>query len=139
MSINSGLLTLAGVIVGSLLTIGGSLLTTNLSAKRERRRWILDKKAAEYRKLLNKLFDCLDTMFPDTDPTDAEQDPEVESAAFRKGAFLLRSQIFVDSELTKGNITESWDRLDKYREPELRSKFEGDLRTIMRKDLNLNA
>jgi hypothetical protein len=100
----------------ALLTgsVAGALLTSLATASRERQRWVLDNKKAEWRELIDRMNYSLTRMeraFTSTfDPeqTGIEWKPRTGIEA---GEVVIRNRIFIAETLEKNGVHADWSEL----------------------------
>jgi hypothetical protein len=90
--------TLLGVFIGHVLT-----------ASREHRKWLADQKKAEYRELIDQLYETVTVVLENKMKMDSDEKArETVNTAVKKLARIFEDRIFIAQELEKLKIKEDW-------------------------------
>jgi len=116
--------------IGALGGLGiGSLIATLLSLWQHHRGWVNDSKKAEYRELLDALYETVKAV-SENRPNLSTMNSGPINDAVQKLARIFEDRIFITDSLRKSSAYQDWQDMKKliYYDPELQSLTPTELR-----------
>jgi hypothetical protein len=105
---------LVGALLGILSTLLGAVVVHILTAAREHKKWLLDQEKAEYRELIDQLYDTITVVLEHKSKWDSNTESrETFNAAVKKLARMFEDRIFIAKDVENKGIKKEWLELKK--------------------------
>jgi hypothetical protein len=95
-------------IIGIVATAVGLLLGHFLTAAREHQKWLADQKKAEYRELIDALYDTITIVTEQRPGLHHPLDPTILGVAVKRLARLFEDRIFIAKPLRESGARSQW-------------------------------
>jgi hypothetical protein len=107
-------------VVSLIVGLVGVFLGQMLSRANEHYRWRLDQKKAEYRELVDSLYDAITVVERERPGLEFPKDIQLLDNAIQKLARVFADRIFIAKRLRESGVNEQWLELKKmiYYDPE---------------------
>lgn len=108
-------------VVSLIVGLVGVFLGQMLSRANEHYRWRLDQKRAEYRELVDLLYDAITVVGRERPGLELPKDPQLLDNAIQKLARVFADRIFIAKRLQESGANEKWEEMKKmiYYDPDL--------------------
>jgi len=108
-------------VVSLIVGLVGVFLGQMLSRANEHYRWRLDQKKAEYRELVDLLYDAITGVERERPGLELPKDPQLLDNAIQKLARVFADRIFIAKRLRESGANEQWEEMKKmiYYDPDL--------------------
>src|SRR4029077_15592319 len=108
-------------IIGIAGTVIGLFIGHFLAAAREHQKWLADQKKAEYRELIDLLYDTITGVIEQRPGLVRPTNPTILDTAVKKLARMFEDRIFIARRLRESGTYEQWIDMKKmiHYEPEL--------------------
>lgn len=91
---------LEGALLGILGTLLGAFVGHILTVAREHRKWLADQKKAEYRELIDQLYDTVTVVLEHKSKCDLNNDSrDAFNTAVKKLARMFEDRLFIEEDL----------------------------------------
>lgn len=120
-------------IIGIAGTVIGLFIGHFLTSAREHQRWLADQKKAEYRELIDLLYDTITVVIEQRPGLMRPTDPTIMDAAVKKLARLFEDRIFIAKRLRESGAHDQWLDIKKM------IHYEADLHDVTDRKLHYSV
>ncbi|HYK36339.1 hypothetical protein [Alloacidobacterium sp.] len=111
-------------IIAVVTLILGALLGHVLTTTREHKKWLADQLKAEYRDLIDLLYDTVTVVTEERPGSGRPNNPERLNVAVQELARMFEDRIFIAEQLRKSDVKTDWLKMKEmnYYDPDLRGR-----------------
>lgn len=120
-------------IIGIAGTLIGLFIGHFLTAAREHQKWLADQKKAEYRELIDLLYDTITVVLQQRPGLPRPTDPTILDAGVKKLARMFEDRIFIAKRLRESGAYDQWLDIKRM------IHYEAELHDVTDKKLHYSA